>query len=223
RRDLFAEAIPYLQGGGTVYSVSLDHVVWADPPDRQEAGTPNILGMFAMAKAIQVMKEVGMEAVEKHERRLTARMLRGLAQIPEAGIFGPRDPENTAERLGVLTFMVAGLHHALVAAILSYEYGIAVRQGCFCAHPLIKSLLNVGPEQEQVFEEEIRRGDRRNTPGAVRASIGIHNTAQDVDLFVEAVRKIARRAWRGHYEQEVKSGVFLPEGFRFDSSQLPGF
>ncbi|MBU1950120.1 MAG: aminotransferase class V-fold PLP-dependent enzyme, partial [Candidatus Eisenbacteria bacterium] len=197
RRDLFAAAIPYLQGGGTVYSVSLDHVVWADPPDRQEAGTPNILGMFAMAKAIQVMEEIGMETVEAHERRLTERLLDGMASIPDIGVLGPKDPAHTEDRLGVVTFMMAGLHHALVAGILSYEWGIAIRQGCFCAHPLIKNLLNISKEQERLFEDEIHRGDRRNTPGAARVSLGVHNISEDVDTFVEALRLIARKEWKG--------------------------
>lgn len=223
RRDLFAEAVPYLQGGGTVYSVSLDHVVWADPPDRQEAGTPNILGMFAMAKAIQVMEGVGMEVVEAHERALTSRVLSGLAEIPEVGVFGLKDPAVTEDRLGVVTFMVVNSAHPLVASVLSYESGIAVRHGCFCAHPLIKQLLNITREQERLFEEEIRQGDRRHTPGAVRASLGLHNTEEEVDTFIEAMKVIARQEWKGDYEQDVCSGEFLPKGFEFDFSKLPGF
>jgi selenocysteine lyase/cysteine desulfurase len=223
RKDLFAEAVPYLQGGGTVYSVSLDHVVWADPPDRQEAGTPNILGMFAMAKAIQVMEKVGMDAVEAHERMLTSRLLSGLATVPEVGVFGLKDPENTEDRLGVVTFMVANVPHAMVGSILSYEWGVAVRHGCFCAHPLIKRLLNVTKAQEKLFEDEIRQGDRRNTPGAVRASIGLHNAEEEVDTLVEAMRSIAKRGWRGDYEQDVCSGEFFPRDFRFDFTHLPGF
>jgi selenocysteine lyase/cysteine desulfurase len=222
-RDLFAEALPYLQGGGTVYSVSLDHVVWADPPDRQEAGTPNILGMFAMAKAIQVMEKVGMDAVEAHERQLTSRLLSGLAEIPEVGVFGLKDPAMTEDRLGVVTFMVVNSNHPLVASVLSYEWGIAVRHGCFCAHPLIKRLLNITREQERLFEEEIRQGDRRHTPGAVRTSLGLHNTEEEVETFVEAMKVVAKQEWKGDYEQDISSGEYYPKGFEFDFSQLPGF
>ena len=64
----FEDAEPYLQGGGTVYSVGLDHVIWADPPDKQEAGTPNIFGMFALAKALQVMENTGLGAIVAHEQ-----------------------------------------------------------------------------------------------------------------------------------------------------------
>ena len=83
-----------------------------------------------------------MDAVEAHERYLTSRMLSGLAEISEVGVFGLMDPAMTEDRLGVVTFMVVNSAHPMVASILSYESGIAVRHGCFCAHPLIKKLLN---------------------------------------------------------------------------------
>ncbi len=219
----FQEAAPYLQGGGTVYSVGLDHVIWADPPDKQEAGTPNIFGMLALAKALQVMDRFGMENVVEHEKRLTRRLLAGIKEIPRIGVFGKTDPEDLGERLGVVAFTVAGLHHALVAAILSYEGGICVRNGCFCAHPLIKHLLNVGKEQESAFEAAIRRGDRSDVPGAVRASIGLHNRAWEVDHLLDMLRMIAEERWQGDYVQDRATGEFLPRGYEFDFKDLPGF
>ncbi len=223
RKDHFAAAVPYLQGGGTVYSVGLDHVIWADPPDRQEAGTPNVLGLFALACAIRIYERIGMERIEAHERRLTAKMLRGLRAIEGIRILGPDDPERLENRLGVVTFDVEGVHHNLCAAVLSYEYGIAVRAGCFCAHPLIKHLLGVTPEEERRFEEQIRKGDRRATPGGVRASIGLHNTEEDIDRFLDAMATIARKAWKGDYEQDIATGEFSPRGFSFDFSNCPAF
>ncbi|MBC8367486.1 aminotransferase class V-fold PLP-dependent enzyme, partial [bacterium] len=217
----FADAAPYLQGGGTVYSVGLDHVIWADPPDKQEAGTPNILGMLALAKAIEIMERVGMDAIEAHEAKLTKRLLEGMLEIPKVGIFGKNDPNDLENRLGVVTFTVAGLHHALVAAILSYEGGISVRNGCFCAHPLIKHMLNVTPEQEAAFESAIHRGDRSEVPGATRVSIGIHNTEEEVDRFLELLRRIADGDWKGKYLLDPSSGEFFPEGYRFDFKDLP--
>lgn len=219
----FKEAAPYLQGGGTVYSVGLDHVIWADPPDKQEAGTPNILGMLAMAKALKVMGEFGMDNLVAHEQALTRRLLAGIAEIPRIGVFGMTDPEDLENRLGVVSFTVAGLHHALVAAILSYEGGICVRNGCFCAHPLIKQLLNVSPEQEAAFEAAIHEGDRSDVPGAVRASIGIHNRMAEVDHLLAMLRIIADEKWRGNYVQDPATGEFQPEGYRFDFGALPGF
>ncbi len=219
----FKEAAPYLQGGGTVYSVGLDHVIWADPPDKQEAGTPNIFGMLAMAKALHVMSEFGMDRLVEHEKQLTRRLLEGIAEIPRIGVFGITDPERLENRLGVVSFTMAGLHHALVAAILSYEGGICVRNGCFCAHPLIKQLLNVSEEQEAAFETAIHEGDRSNVPGAVRASIGLHNRMWEVEHLLVMLRMIADNEWRGTYVQDPSSGEFQPEGYRFDFSELPGF
>ncbi len=222
-KDPFAEAIPYLQGGGTVYSVSLDKVVWADPPDRQEAGTPNIFGMLAMARACQVLETFGMDRVEAHEKRLTVRLLGGLREIPGMRTLGSCDPAATDDRLGVVTFTIDGVHHALVAAILAFEHGVSVRSGCFCAHPLIKRLLRVPYEDEARLESAIRRGDRREIPGAVRVSIGIHNTEEDVDRFLTGVRAVAERRWRGRYLQDPATGEFHPESGPFRFSGLPSF
>jgi len=220
RRDIFADAPPYQSGGGTVHSVSLDHIIWAEPPEKQEAGTPNIPGILALARGIQIMEAVGMSTIEEREKYLTELMLEGLSSIPGVEIFGSADPEI---KVGVVSFRIPRLHHALVGAILSYEWGIAVRHGCFCAHPLVKQLLHISREQEREFEEEILEGVRVNVPGAVRASLGIHNTEEDVERLVEAVSCIARGQWQGKYHQEQSSGEFLPQNFRFDFDQLPGF
>lgn len=220
-REPFADAVPYLQGGGTVYSVSLDHVVWADPPDRQEAGTPNILGMIAMARAIQVMERFGMDRLEEHERSLTRRLLSGMLAIPGLQFLGAVDPDRTEDRLGVVTFNVEGVHHALVAAILAFEHGVSVRHGCFCAHPLIKRLLRVPPDVELRFESAIREGDRSEVPGAVRVSIGIHNDEEDVDRFLVGLRAIAQRRWQGRYVQDPAIGEFRPEQGPFGFAELP--
>jgi len=222
-RAHFSEAAPYLQGGGAVYAVGLDHVIWADTPERQEAGTPNILGLFALAAAIRVYERIGLERIAEHERALTRRLLRGMAATPEVAVLGRDDPEDLEHRLGVVSFAVGDLYHQLVAAVLSYEHGIAVRAGCFCAHPLIKHLLRVTPESERDLEQRIQARDRRFVPGAVRVSIGLHNTGEEIDRFLFALREIAARRWRGRYEQDVATGEYRPAGFRFDFAGEPGF
>ncbi|MBW4548494.1 MAG: aminotransferase class V-fold PLP-dependent enzyme [Symplocastrum torsivum CPER-KK1] len=222
-RNIFDAATPYQPGGGTVSSVHLDQVIWADTPNRNEAGTPNILGLFALARTIQVLESVGMEAVETHERYLTAQLLQGLAQLPQVKILGESNPETIQNRLGVVSFTVEGVHHALAAAILSYEWGIAVRNGCFCAQPLLRHLLKVTKKQDLLCQEEILQGNQHNVPGAVRASLGLHNTAADIQTLVEAVTCIARQQWQGNYKQDVITGEFSPQGFCFNFNDLPGF
>jgi selenocysteine lyase/cysteine desulfurase len=221
KKALFDAATPYQPGGGTVYSVNVDEVVWADAPERNEAGTPNILGLMALAETIEILKSVGMKAIESHERQLTTQLVEGLNQIPEVKIFGDLDKD--ADRVGVVSFNVTGVHHALVAAILSFEWGIAVRNGCFCAHPLIKHLLNVSPLEEEQMVSNIQQGDWRNVPGAVRASLGIHNTPQDIVTLVEALTCISRQQWQGVYQQDRSTGEFVPQGFEFDFTRLPNF
>jgi len=234
RRDIFAAAAPYQTGGGTVASVSVNSVTWAAPPDRNEAGTPNILGMLALARTIQVLEAVGMDAIDAHERQLTSLLLKKLAAIPQVKVLGSSDPEAMEQRVGAVSFTVEGVPHGLVAAILSYEWGIAVRNGCFCAQPLMKSLLKVnetsccGSEQETVTVrgESVAGGGsvlRHNVPGAVRASLGVHNTEKDIETLVEAVTSIAQKQWKGDYHQDAATGEYLPRGFRFDFSLLPGF
>ena len=225
RRDIFATCAPYQPGGGTVASVSTTSITWAAPPDRNEAGTPNILGLLALARTIQVLEAVGMDQVEAHERHLTSLLLQKLSRIPQVQILGSRDPEATENRVGVVTFTVDGVPHGLVGAILSYEWGIAVRNGCFCAQPLMKRLLGVEQTCTCPSEEEIAsaRGDRHNVPGAVRASLGIHNTEEEMDTLVEAVTRIANKQWQGNYEQDAATGDYLPHGFNFDFSLLPSF
>jgi selenocysteine lyase/cysteine desulfurase/multidrug efflux pump subunit AcrA (membrane-fusion protein) len=221
RKALFESALPDRPGGGTVAAVGLENVLWAEPPDRNEGGTPNILGLLALAQTIQTIESVGMSTIAAHDRTLTLQLIEGLSRIPGVSVLG--DTEGKQDRVGVVSFNIKGIHHGLVAAVLSYEWGIAVRNGCFCAHPLLIYVLDVSPEREQQMVANIQQDDWRNIPGAVRASFGIHNTQQDVVTLLEAITCIARKEWKGTYEQEQSTGEFRPRDFDFDFSKLPNF
>jgi hypothetical protein len=82
------------------------------------------------------------------------------------------------------------MHHALVAARLSAEYGIGVRHGCFCAHPYLLRLLDLNADEIAEYHRAVGRGDRREIPGAVRASAGISTSAADVDRLLAAMSDI---------------------------------
>ncbi|MEO8891188.1 MAG: aminotransferase class V-fold PLP-dependent enzyme, partial [Coleofasciculaceae cyanobacterium] len=216
RRDIFDAALPYQTGGGTISTVTVDSVTWAAAPDRNEAGTPNILGLIALARTIQVLEAVGMDAIDHHERELTALLLEKLAAIPQVKVLGSSNPAAVDKRVGAVSFTVEGVEHGLVAAVLSFEWGIAVRNGTFCAQPLMKHLLKTD-------EDFVCGGKSENTSGAVRASLGIHNTEKDIETLVAAIASIALQQWKGQYEQDTETGEYLPSGFRFDFSVLPGF
>ena len=213
RRDVFERGDPDMTGGGTVEIVTLDSVVWAEPPEREEAGSPNTVGAVALAASIRQLMAIGMEQVAAHEAELTAYALERLPEVPGLRIFGDADPRHAAQRLGVIPLELTTTHHFLASAILGYEFGIGVRSGCFCAHPYILHLLGLTPEQAARVRTDILSGDRSNMPGLIRASFGLYNTLEEVDILVEALTHIARGEYRGKYKQDIASGEYTPVGW----------
>ncbi len=212
RRDTFERGAPDQCGGGTVLFVSEDDVAWASAPDRDEAGTPNVVGAVALAAAMQVLRAHGMDRLARHETDLTAHALKRMAAIPGVRIYGRADPASAADRLGVIAFNVERVPHGLVAAILSTEHAIAVRNGCFCAHPYLLALLGQDGVDVGRVRSDLLRGDHRSVPGMVRISFGAYNTHADVDAFADALAVIARGEQAGDYEQDPATGEFRVRG-----------
>ncbi|HEY1014280.1 MAG TPA: aminotransferase class V-fold PLP-dependent enzyme, partial [Herpetosiphonaceae bacterium] len=178
-------------------------VVWNDAPQRFEAGTPNVAGAIALAAALNTLAAVGLERIAAHERELTARLLRLLDGLDGVRVYGDSDPARAGERLGIVPFAVRGMDHGLAAAILSAEHGIAVRNGSFCAQPYVRALLGGG---------DVGCGARRDaSAGLVRASIGLHTTAEDIDALAGALESISRGRYRGDYE--LRDGAYRPRGW----------
>jgi hypothetical protein len=115
------------------------------------------------------------------------------------------------------------MHHALVAAILSAEGGIGVRNGFFCAQPYVKKLLGVSREEEREAGCGVGDTDRTATPGMVRASLGCYTTEEDIDRFLEMLGRIVSGEYRGKYTQDPVSGTFQPDGFRMDVERYFSF
>jgi selenocysteine lyase/cysteine desulfurase len=214
RRDVFEIGDPDVRGGGTVEIVTLDEVYWAEPPDRDEAGSPNVVGAVAMGLAMRQLQEIGMDVVAAHEAELTAHALGRLSNIDEVTIFGDRSIENVEQRLGVIPFHIQGMSHFQAAAILGHEYGIGVRSGCFCAHPYVLHLLELNEEQAIEVRDQMLAGDKSQMPGLIRASFGLYNTVDEVDRFADAVQAIASGQFEGTYHQDTSSGEYLPEGWQ---------
>jgi cysteine desulfurase/selenocysteine lyase len=212
----FLEGDPDLVGGGTVDIVTVDDVKWAGLPDKEEAGSPNVIGAVALAKTIRSLQQIGMSALAEHEAHLTALLLSRLGGIDGARLYGMTDPHRAGERVGVVPFNVDGMSHYLLAAILSAEGGIGVRNGCFCAHPYMLHLLDVSPEQAAAYQQEIRQGTKVHLPGLARVSFGCYNTEAEIDWFVEVLEKIVQRQHRGHYVQDPGSGTYQAVGFSPD-------
>ncbi len=210
-RSAFETGDPFLVGGGAVDLVGLDEVLWTAPPEREEAGSPNVVGAVALHAAVDVLADVGWDAVVAHERALARQLRDGLAAIDGVRLLGPGTGVDPERLLPVVAFTVDGLHHSLVAARLSAEHGIAVRHGCFCAHPYVARLLGMDRAAVDRYRAELAAGDRRNAPGAVRASAGLGTSGEDVDLLLTAVAELAAGAPPPvPYRQDPATGDFCP-------------
>ena len=214
RRDIFESGTPDMVGGGVVEVVTLDDVTWASPPDRDEAGSPNHVGAIAMAAAEATLMKIGMANVAAHEAELTTHALQRLPEVDRIEIYGDANPANAAQRLGVIPFSLKHINHFKVAAILGHEFGIGVRNGCFCAHPLILHLLKVDRETAERVRTEMINNNRTNLPGLIRMSFGLYNTTGDVDRFIEALKAVSAGKYQGDYVQDPASGEYHPKGWQ---------
>ena len=212
RRDTFQQGAPEYQGGGMVEIVTPVHVHWAGLPDREEAGSPNVVGAVAMAAAARTLSDAGMDSVARHEAVLTAYALEQMRSIPGVTVYGQSNPGEDEDRVGVVAFNVGALHHALVAAVLGYEAGIGVRSGCFCAQQYVGRLLGLAEPEQARWQREHLGGDRSRRPGMVRMSLGAYNTFEDVDALVDMVRRIMRDDYQGQYYQSPDTGDYRMAG-----------
>jgi selenocysteine lyase/cysteine desulfurase len=185
-RDIINTTEPYIPGGGTVKFVTDTSVVWADGEDRHNGGTPNIAGVIALGSALEWLSSIGLDWIREHELELLARVEGELRAIPGVTFLGNIPLER---KLGVLPFNIDGMHHDTVSRVLNNQYGIATRNGCFCAHPYLTRLLHC--TDAEAVRRKVEAGEDVLLPGAVRATIGIYNNADDLDKLVEAVRAIA--------------------------------
>ena len=212
-RAFFEGGPPSAPGGGTVSLVTRDDIIWAEPPELEEPGSPNVLGAVAVARALRILRSIGMERVVRHERALTRLLLRRLCALDGVHVFGPCPYAGRHDRVGVVPFLVDGMPHALVAAALGYEWGIGVRHGCFCAHPYIIELLEIEADRLADLRRRILSGDGTGHPGFTRASLALYNSADEVEYLIEALATIIRDGPRGTYRELPATGEFVPEGF----------
>jgi selenocysteine lyase/cysteine desulfurase len=195
RRDWLDAAPPYLAGGGAVRQVTLTDTTWTVSPARHEAGTPNVVGAVAMGAACRAIADLPTDAVREHESALLHRLSGGLQGVP--GVRLLRLWPDEADRIGVVTFTVDGFPAELVAQYLSAEHGIGVRDGRFCAHPLLDRLTSGGID-----------GRSESATTAVRASLGLGSRSADVDRLIAAVTRLRESGPRWTYAGA--SGAFLP-------------
>lgn len=152
-------------GGGTIRVVSFEKTEYAEGALRFEPGTPDISGVIAFAEAIRFVDEIGMNTIFKYEQELTLHAQKLLSEIPEVEVYGKNN-----HKAGVISFNVKG-HHPFDVGTLLDKYGIAVRTGHHCTQPLMHCL---------------------NVPGTVRISFAIYNTKEEIDFFIEKLKRIIK-------------------------------
>jgi selenocysteine lyase/cysteine desulfurase len=178
RRDWLDAAAPHQLGGGAVQHVSDDgQADWAPAPARHEGGTPNVIGAAALAAACRAIAALPDGAVRAHEEALRNRLIAGLGALP--GVHVLKIWDDSQDAVGVVGFTVEGHDAGRVAAYLSAEHGIGVRDGKFCAHPLLRRL--------------------GTSDGALRASLGLGSRSDDVDRLINALRRLLEHGETAQY------------------------
>ena len=162
KKEFLERMSPYQGGGEMIGNVSFEKTTFAALPYKFEAGTPDFVGIAAFAEAIDYIDRLGIDNIAEHEQQLLDYATRRLMEIPGMRIFGTADHKS-----GVISFLVGNIHHYDMGMLLDKQ-GVAVRTGHHCAEPLMHTL---------------------GIEGTVRASFGVYNTSEEIDTFVDAVKK----------------------------------
>ena len=162
KKEFLERMSPYQGGGEMIGNVSFEKTTFAALPYKFEAGTPDFVGIAAFAEAIDYIDRLGIDNIAAHEQQLLDYATRRLMEIPGMRIFGTADHKS-----GVISFLVGNIHHYDMGMLLDKQ-GVAVRTGHHCAEPLMHTL---------------------GIEGTVRASFGVYNTPEEIDTFVDAVKK----------------------------------
>jgi selenocysteine lyase/cysteine desulfurase len=228
-RDLFRSRVPERPGGGTVDYVAAFERLSVDYTshlaEREEGGTPDILGDLRAGLAFQVKQAAGPERILAHDLALGARAVERLSRHPRLRLYGPAGP-----RLPILSFNVEGLHHDLASVLLDHLFGIQNRAGCGCAGPYGHRLLGVGAARSALHRQAIATGTLALKPGWVRISLPWHATPEEVEFLLSAVEFLAdhgeafvplyRLGWRDGIWHHVDGEPPDPVPLTFDPGSL---
>ncbi|EHJ01869.1 Cysteine desulfurase [Clostridium sp. DL-VIII] len=184
-KEDFIDVDPDYSGGGTVELVLDNDVKFLLPPEKNEAGTPNFLGVMGLINSLKTINTIGFDYIEKHEHLLLTHTIQGLNTIPKVTTYG--DTINISDRLGIITFNLENMYHHDVADILAKQKGISVRHGWFCAHPYCRRLMNVSEAEAKEFLEN----PNKKMLGMVRVSFALYNSIEEVDVFLNVLEDIS--------------------------------
>lgn len=196
-KEIFEGVEPDYPGGGNVEIVTHNYIKWEETPLKDEPGSPNAVGAVAMASAMNTLSKIGMKNIEDYEKKLTEYAIKKLRKLPFIKFYcmgseiyqkASKDKSNKyakCKQVSIIAFNIEGIPHETVAKVLSYKGGIAVRDGCFCAHPYVQKLLKMSDEEVQ---ERIITNNQK--PGMVRISFGFYNSFDEIDKLIYHIKEL---------------------------------
>jgi selenocysteine lyase/cysteine desulfurase len=206
--SLYQNQAPDQPGGGTVDWTNRwgEYKFIDDIELREDGGTPGFLQAMRTALAIDLKTKMGVDQIHLRENELASSMFTDLKSIPDLHILA----DNVADRLGVISFYIDGLHYNLAVSLLSDLFGIQVRGGCACAGTYGHFLLDVSYDKSKRITEKINTGDLSEKPGWIRVSLHPTMTGKEVSLIAGAVKEIAARhkEWGADYVYNKHTNEF---------------
>ena len=165
RKELLEKMSPFLTGGEMIEYVTRTDATYAELPHKFEAGTVNASGAVGLAEAIRYLQNVGFEAIEAQEQKLTALLMEGMSKLPYIKIYGSKDPK---KHCGIVTFTIDGVHPHDISSVLNDDH-VCIRAGHHCAQPLMQFI---------------------GAGSTARASLYFYNTEEEVKIFLEKLAKV---------------------------------
>lgn len=165
RKELLENMQPFLTGGEMIEYVTREDATYAELPHKFEAGTVNAGDAVGLETAIKYIEEIGFEAIEKQEQKLTALLMEGLAKLPYIKVYGSKDP---SKHCGIVTFTMDGVHPHDLSSVLNDDK-VCIRAGHHCAQPLMQFI---------------------GAGSTARASVYFYNTEEEVKIFLDKLSKV---------------------------------
>ena len=165
RKELLEKMSPFLTGGEMIEYVTRTDATYAELPHKFEAGTVNASGAVGLAEAIRYLQNIGFEAIEAQEQKLTALLMEGMSKLPYIKIYGSKDPK---KHCGIVTFTIDGVHPHDISSVLNDDH-VCIRAGHHCAQPLMQFI---------------------GAGSTARASLYFYNTEEEVKIFLEKLAKV---------------------------------
>jgi len=216
KRNLLGNDVPIVPGGGTViYVTEKDHTYMLDPEEKEEGGTPDIVGSIRAGLVFQLKNSVGEKTIEEKEYRISQLVMQRLTSNPNIIVLGNGD----AERLPIFSFMVRCgrrfFHHSFICALINDLFGVECRGGCACAGPYAFSLLSIPYELAKELQNAINEGYELFKPGFVRINFNYFASEESINYILDSIEFVANNAlwFLPQYQYDMDRGAFMHWSF----------